>query len=274
VSAFRCTSSGYGHHAQIVECRHCSYTYANPRWTTEEIITAYGDVEDETYAEEREGRELTFTKHLHHMETFTGNGQGRTLLDVGAYIGVFVDIAQKAGWDACGVEPSRWGVEIAQQNNLPVIEGTLDSPELQGKQFDVVTMWDVIEHVDDPKGELEKAYALTKPGGWIVAHTMDIDSLTAKLMGRRWPWLMTMHIHYFSQKTLGQMITDVGYKVVWSGAQGRYLRMKYLVSRVGGLSPFLGKMTDGVVRGLNLGERAVPVNFGDLFTVYAQKPVE
>ena len=274
VSAFRCTSSGYGHHAQVVECRHCHYVYASPRWTTEEIITAYGDVEDETYAEEREGRELTFTKHLKHMEKFTDAGNGRKLLDVGAYIGVFVEIAQRAGWDASGVEPSSWAVEIAKSRHVPVIYGTLDSPQVQGQQFDAITMWDVIEHVDDPRAELRKAFDLLKPGGWIAVHTMDIDSLTAKLMGRRWPWLMSMHIQYFSQTTLAQMITDVGYDVVWSGVQGRYLRMKYLVSRVGGLSPMLGKITDGVVRGLNLGGKAVPINFGDLFTVYAQKPSE
>ena len=271
VSAYRCTSVGYGTHAQIVECRHCHYVYANPRWTPDELIDAYQAVEDETYAQEREGRELTFQRHLDHMSRYVGAGDGRKLLDVGAYIGVFVEIAQKAGWDAFGIEPSEWGVDVAQQKGLPVIQGTLDSPVLQGKQFDLVTMWDVIEHVADPRAELAKAYQLLKPGGWIVVHTMDIDSLMAKLMGGRWPWLMTMHVHYFSQRTLGEMLEQVGFKVAWSGARGRYLRLGYLAGRVAGISPIAGKIADWSVQTFGLARIPVPINLGDLFTVYAQK---
>ena len=161
---------------------------------------------------------------------------------------------------------------MAQRQGLNVIHGTQDAPELHGKQFDVVTMWDVIEHVDDPSGEIGKAYGLLAPGGWLVVHTMDISSLVAKLMGARWPWLMDMHIHYFSQKTLGQMLKKNGFEVVWSGAEGRYLRLNYLVSRVEALSRPLGRITNWIVNGLHLGHVAVPLNFGDLFTAYARRP--
>lgn len=273
VDAFRCTNPGYGHHPQIVECKHCGFVYANPRWSPDELTMAYEAVEDETYSEEREGRELTFSKHLQAMEKHTGAGNGRSLLDVGAYIGVFVEVARKAGWDAIGVEPSEWATQEAQKQGLPVYQGTQDAPDIQGKLFDVVTMWDVIEHVDDPNGEIAKAYTLLKPDGWLVLHTMDVDSLTAKVMGSRWPWFMDMHLYYFSQRTMADMLRRNGFDVVWSGAQGRYLRMGYLASRVEGWQASLGKLAHGVVDGLNLRATAVPVNFGDLFTVYAQKKV-
>ncbi len=69
--AFRCTSAGYGHHAQIVQCNHCGYVYANPRWDSDELIVAkHGAVEDETYVLERIGRRLTFERHLQHFERF------------------------------------------------------------------------------------------------------------------------------------------------------------------------------------------------------------
>lgn len=273
VDAFSCTSSGYGSHAQIVECVHCGYVYANPRWDAADILDAYTAVEDDTYVVERVGRELTFSKHLKDMEKFTGPGNGRALLDVGAYIGVFVEVAQNAGWQACGIEPSAWAVRVGHQRQLPIIHGTLDAPELQGKQFQVITMWDVIEHVADPSAEIHKAYQLLAPGGWLVVHTMDIDSRIAKVMGARWPWLMDMHIHYFSQRTLGQMLQKNGFSVVWSGAQGRYMRLNYLVTRIAGLNRTLGKIATKLVHGLHLSQTAVPVNFGDLFTVYAQRPL-
>jgi 2-polyprenyl-3-methyl-5-hydroxy-6-metoxy-1,4-benzoquinol methylase len=255
-----------------VTCRRCSYVYANPRWDSAEVLAAYGDVQDTTYAAERAGRELTFSKHLADMERRIGPAQGRSLLDVGAYIGVFVEVAQRAGWNAFGVEPSRWAVDLARTRGLPVLLGTQHAPALAGLQFDVITMWDVIEHVTDPLDELRKAYGLLKPGGAIVVHTMDIDSLTARLMGERWPWLMDMHIHYFSRRTLAAMLQKAGFEVQWSGAQGRYLRLGYLATRVGGLHAGLGRAVLRLVERLDLASVPVPVNFGDLFTVYAVRP--
>lgn len=272
VRAFRCTHSGYGHHAQIVKCHHCGYVYANPQWEAAELLQLYGEVEDETYVEERAGRRLTFQKHLHHFEKFTGPSNGRKLVDVGAYIGVFVEIALEAGWDACGVEPSSWGVQTAQANGLPVIEGTQDTLLEDDVRFDALTMWDVIEHVPDPSAELAKAYKLLNPGGYIAVHTMNVDSLMARLLKSRWPWFMAMHIHYFSQKTLTQMMTNNGFEIVWVGTRGRYLRLNYLASRLEGLNRGLGRFAHAVINGLGIAQIAVPVNFGDLFTVYGRKP--
>jgi len=272
VSAFRCTSATYGRHPQIVQCRHCGHVYANPRWQGDDLLDAYQAVEDEAYVRERQGRELTFTHHLADLEKVTGPPAGRMLLDVGAYIGVFVEVARASGWEACGVEPSAWAVRAARRRNLPIIRGTQASPQLAGRRFDVITMWDVIEHVDDPAAELARAYQLLKPGGWIAVHTMDVDSLAARLMGRRWPWLMDMHVHYFNRRTLPQLLRKQRFEVIWVGAQGRYLRLAYLATRVEGINRALGRWLTRLVRRLGLTQLVVPVNLGDLFTVYARRP--
>jgi ubiquinone/menaquinone biosynthesis C-methylase UbiE len=272
VRAFRCTSATYGSHPRIVECAHCHFVYANPRWPSDKLIAAYAAVEDETYVAERAGRELTFRRHLRDLERFTGPPNGRTLLDVGAYIGVFVEVAQETGWQATGVEPSAWAAGVGQRRGLRIIEGTLNAPELRGKQFDVITLWDVIEHLDDPAAELGKVYRLLRPGGLVAVHTMDVDSLAARLMGRRWPWLMDMHLHYFSRRTLGQMLAQADFIPLKVGPQGRYLRLNYLATRLEGLSRAAGWLMSRLVRLLRLGRLAVPVNIGDLITAYAQKP--
>ena len=272
VEAFRCTSAEYGEHTQIVQCHECGYVYSNPTWDSDELLSAYNDVEDTTYVNEHEGRILTFSKHLQALEKVAGSGQGRTLLDVGAYTGVFVEVACQAGWDAVGIEPSNWAVAQAQSRGVPVLQGTLSDEALQTRTFDVVTLWDVIEHVDDPAEILRQSFERLKPGGMLAIHTMDIDSLTARLMGARWPWLMAMHIHYFSKQTLAEMVRRIGFDVAWIGTEGRYLRMGYLATRLGGLSSTLGRVAQHTVDRFGWTDVAVPVNFGDLFTVYAVRP--
>jgi ubiquinone/menaquinone biosynthesis C-methylase UbiE len=228
-------------------------------------------VQDPLYVAERAGRILTFDHHLKPMELFTGPAAGRRLLDVGAYTGVFVEIAMQHGWNAWGIEPSAWAVEEARRNGLQMISGTLESAELADGSYAVVTMWDVIEHLTDPLGTLRAAWRALEPGGYLVVHTMDLDSLFAKVMGRRWPWFMEMHLYYFTRKTLQAMLEKAGFSVAWMGAQGRYLQAGYLSSRVTALSPRAGHYLEGVVGKLGLTNQPLRINLGDLFTVYARK---
>ena len=269
VEAFRCTSPGYGRHHTIVQCKNCGLVYTNPRIDGSKILDSYEAVEDPLYLEERDGRVLTFERHLRPLEKV--KAPPGKLLDVGAYTGVFVEIAAQHGWEAAGVEPSRWAVEQAREHGLHMIEGTLATSGLADGALDVVTMWDVIEHVADPLGEMRQAQRLLKTGGLLVVHTMDIDSLFARVMGGRWPWLMEMHIYYFTRRTLKAMLEQAGFMVVRIEPQGRYLRLGYFATRIGGFSPLLGRLLGRMFRLLRVSELPLPLNFGDLVTAYAIK---
>jgi 2-polyprenyl-3-methyl-5-hydroxy-6-metoxy-1,4-benzoquinol methylase len=270
-SAYRCTSAGYGLHHTIVQCQQCGFVYTNPRWVGDAIINHYVAVEDPLYLQEREGRVLTFQHHLKPLHAVTGPPAGRRLLDVGCYTGIFVEIAAAAGWEAWGVDPSSWAVGEALKSGLNVVEGTLSAADFPDEHFDVVTSWDVIEHVSDPAAEIREAYRVLKPGGTLVVHTMDIDSLFARVMGHRWPWFMEMHLFYFSRKTLVQMVEGVGFQVLRCVPQGRYTRLGYLVTRVRAFSRPVAWLMEKVVRAFHLSGLAVPINLGDLVTLYAQK---
>jgi len=272
-SAFRCTSTGYGRHYAIVQCQQCGLVYANPRKNGMEVLEKYVKVEDPLYFEERQGRVITFGKHLRPLHYVTGPPNGRTLLDIGAHIGVFVEVANKAGWKAVGIEPSHWSVEIARQAGIELIEGTLVSSGLPDNYFDVVTLWDVIEHLSDPMTELKHVFRVLKPGGWVVIHTMNIESVFARLMGSKWPWLMEMHLYYFSARTLRCLLETIHFQWKISQPQGRYLRLGYLVSRLKPFSYNLMTMLDKLIKTVHLDSMPVAINLGDLITVYAQKPL-
>ncbi len=271
-SDFRCTSAAYGIHPPIVRCRVCGLVYANPRWDSSVVRESYSIVEDQTYVEEREGRVLTFSRNLQPFEALVAKNSGtRRLLDVGCHIGVMVELAQARGWEAWGVEPSTWAAEQARARGLRVVTGTLTDANLKEDYFDVVTMWDVIEHLTDPAAEVRQVHRVLQPGGVFAIHTIDIESWFARLMGNRWPWLMEMHLYYFSPRTLSKMLEHNGFKIISWNVQGRYLRLGYFITRIEPYSKLLYRLLDAVISRLNWRNIAIPINFGDLFTLYGYK---
>jgi hypothetical protein len=133
-------------------------------------------------------------------------------------------------------------------------------------------MWDVAEHLLDPQADIRQVARLLKPGGVFCVHTINIDSLFARAMGKRWPWLVEMHNYFFSPQTLGAIVEKAGLRVEKWQVQGRYLHLGYLLSRLAGWSVPLGRIAEGLARALHIEHWLVPVNFGDLFTLYARKP--
>jgi 2-polyprenyl-3-methyl-5-hydroxy-6-metoxy-1,4-benzoquinol methylase len=269
--AYNCTNFGYGVHHAIVKCRRCGLVYANPRFAQGDLIEEYEQVVDPLYEQERQGRVLTFERHLKPLERMMGDHRGKRILDVGAYTGIFVEIAQQHGWHAYGTELSQWAAQLSRERGLNVKTGTLEQAAFPDDFFDVATSWDVVEHLNDPKMHLREIHRVLKPGGVLAVHTIDIDAPFARIMGPRWPWLMEMHIVYFSRRTLAAMLTEVGFQVIRAEAQGRYQKVSYLVSRLRAVNDALWRVGDGVVRRLHVDQLAVPINLGDLVTTYAVK---
>jgi 2-polyprenyl-3-methyl-5-hydroxy-6-metoxy-1,4-benzoquinol methylase len=274
IERYRCTSSGYGRHYAVVQCRRCGLVYASPRGADEEIRQSYEDVVDPLYVEERRGRVLTFARNFRPLQALVAGLAHPRLLDVGCYAGIFLEIAAQQGWEAWGVEPSVWAGEQARRNGLQVITGTLETAALPPASFDVVTLWDVIEHLTDPRAELRRVNRLLKPGGWVCIHTIDIGSLLPRLLGPRWPWLMEMHLYYFSHRTLAHMLEIEGFQVGRQFTQGRYLLLDYLLAQATAISPGLSRVLRESARRLGIGQWPISINTGDLFTTFARKVSE
>lgn len=285
VERYRCTSSGYGRHHAIVQCTRCGLVYASPRGGDDAIRQSYEEVVDELYVEERRGRVLTFERNFRPLLALVAGQSGALgslaapappprLLDVGCYTGIFLEIVTQHGWEAWGVEPSRWAAEEARRRGLRVIPGTLASANFAPHSFDVVTLWDVIEHLTDPKAELLRINRLLKPGGAICIHTIDIGSLLPRILRSRWPWLMEMHLYYFSRRTLARMLEATGFQVTRQFCQGRYVLLDYLLAQLGGYSPNLSRALRAGAARLGIGQWPVPINTGDLFTTFARKTAE
>jgi len=134
------------------------------------------------------------------------------LLDIGAGFGAFVHAAQGRGWDAHGVEPSTTGVRRAKEQfpNADIIHGTLADIPLD-LTFDVITMWDVVEHLDDPMDLMHEARKRLRPGGLLVVETGNYQSAERSQAGLAWWGYQSDHRWYFTPDTLSRMLHDSGF---------------------------------------------------------------
>lgn len=212
----------------IVRCRQCGLVYVNPRYqdqALQEIYTrvyyAHDGINDgldffgyDNYLDDEENIKITFAKRLKTIERYASRGK---LLDIGCATGFFLDLARSRGWDVVGSEVSQFSVRYARERfGLDVHLGTLEKLHFDAQSFDAITMWDVIEHVPDPMGELQEVRRVLRDGGLLSIITPDVGSPVARLLGRRWEEFRRVreHVYFFSRRTMTEVLRKVGFEVL------------------------------------------------------------
>jgi 2-polyprenyl-3-methyl-5-hydroxy-6-metoxy-1,4-benzoquinol methylase len=164
--------------------------------------------------------------------------RGAALLDVGANFGLFVTAA--AGeLDATGIEPSAAIVARARAAGAPLEVGSIDEadPRFEGR-FDVVTLFDVIEHLSDPDAALRRCHGYLKPGGHLFITTPDLGSVMARVLGRHWYYVdFDEHVALFTRDHLRTVLGRTGFTVLAERTIGRRYRLSYIHRRLA----FLGR---------------------------------
>ena len=166
-----------------------------------------------------------FHKTLMTLKRFKPGGR---ILDIGCATGVFLDMAKKEGYKPQGLDISKYASEYAKSNfNVDVFTGYLENAPFPKKSFDIITMWDFIEHVNDPKATLKKAASLVKEDGIILILTTNEYSLMCWLGNLMYKCSFGIikkpaelihpvhHITHFSEKTLKRMLHEAGLKPVY-----------------------------------------------------------
>jgi SAM-dependent methyltransferase len=264
--AFHCTSFGHRRHPAIWRCRDCRLLFQSPRPTEAELLAAYGAVEDPVYLAESQNRVLTFRRALRLL----GEPRGRRLLDVGAYVGLFVEVARDAGFEAEGLELSRWAAAEARRRGLAVRNETVEERARSGARYDVVTLWDVLEHLADPRRDLGHARQLLRPGGRLVLSTLDAGSLVARALGSRWPWLMDMHLFYFDRRNLTRLLEGQGFRVLARRDYVHTVSAGYLLRKLEASFP-AARPLSRLARALLPAGMPVPVSLGDNVAFVAER---
>jgi 2-polyprenyl-3-methyl-5-hydroxy-6-metoxy-1,4-benzoquinol methylase len=154
--------------------------------------------------------ELLQRKAVRQIEQFYPR-KGR-LLDVGCGTGVFLLAAQQSGWDTLGLEGNPQAAAEARTRARNVKQGDLADEQWASASFDVVTLWQVLEHLPEPLPILRKLREALKPGGFLFVAVPNAASLQAKLLGRRWfNFQNPTHLIHFTFGTLSHLLSKAGF---------------------------------------------------------------
>ncbi|MDP1721727.1 MAG: class I SAM-dependent methyltransferase [Candidatus Gottesmanbacteria bacterium] len=241
--------------------------YRKEYFTGDQSRAAY-----ENYEHDKPYIQANMRKFLRLISGFKPDGK---LLDVGCALGFFVELSQRQGYDAHGIDPSDYAIKKAKKlvGSSLIEKCVLSDVSKRPKSFDVVTMFDVFEHLSDPGKDLETVHALLKDDGIVVIATGDTASIFAKILGRRWTFFSPpQHIHYFNRVNMATLLRKKGFEPVLWTRIGKWLSLRYVLhlARTGGESK-IAEYLYRFVNILRLGELPLYLPVRDNMVVIARK---
>ncbi len=205
---------------------------------------------------------------MKELESYKKKGK---LLDIGCYTGFFLELARDNGWEVEGLDPSNWASEYARKNfGLKVQSNLIENMDFPENNFDVITMWDVIEHLTNPIIALKKIQKILKSDGVFILTTYLMDSWEAKLLKSKYPFLMKMHLIHFTRKTLNYALEESGFEVLEIRTHIRILRLSYFIGRFKAYNKTISKILLKLVNILHIADWTIRVPSLGLVTVFAK----
>jgi 2-polyprenyl-3-methyl-5-hydroxy-6-metoxy-1,4-benzoquinol methylase len=260
----------------IVDCVSCGLTYMLETISPQELLDYYGKAyydgtQEDGYADyvgRRETRKAHFRSLLPKLRRYLSTVSPR-VLDVGCATGFFLEVMQEAGGVVQGVDISAYASDYARRElGLDVRTGTLEDAGFPQGAYDLVTLWDVLEHLSNPKGCLETVHNLLKADGLLVVSTGDISGATARIYRAEWELMAPPgHLFYFSRRTLFAMLRRVGFVPMDCDSDGAFL----VNQRKEGVSTPLQQVIQKVHRNRWLNALLRRLRLGSIMTVYAKK---
>ena len=262
--------------ATYYRCRGCSFIFQHPAPAPEDFH-AYADSEYETgmYREYVLAKPMKLEHFRRRLKAIQAHVPKGRLLDVGCSSGFFLEVAAEAGYDVQGLEFSKNAIAGAAPHIQPLItKARVDeiACEREGS-YDVITAFDIIEHLDQPLVFLTQARRLLRRDGRLVLSTPDAGHWLRYVMGARWPMLQPMqHISLFSGNALLLALTNTRFRPTVLCPAHKVLSWEYLIGQVSALNPLLHSA-------LTLATRVIPrrsmrawrdINIGELLAVAAK----
>lgn len=225
---------------QIHECLNCGLLFTEPRPTKERIGEYYKSEEYYSHQENKKGLipkiyenvKAINLKAKYKMAT-KGLEKG-IILDIGCGVGDFLHMMEQNGWETIGIEPSADAKDIARKRMKAKLLSPEEITNLKEESLDLITMWHVLEHVDDIKSEVQHLYRLLKRGGRLVLALPNFQSFDAQYYKQFWAaYDVPRHLNHFCRKSIDKIFSDSVLrlkqtdKLIWDAYYISYMSEKY-----------------------------------------------
>lgn len=199
----------------MVKCNNCGLVFLNPQ-PDEKFLSQF-------YVFNYYGNQSFFYYIFSFINNFIIKNKATLILkrkkgkilDIGCGDGDFLNFMKDRGWQVYGVEPSKSGAKLSKQKlKTNIYNIVLSKVRFPKQYFDVVTMWHVLEHVDNSYDALKEVRRITKNNGLLIVAVPNIDSFQAKIGGKKWFHLdVPRHLYHFSPETLRKLLEKNGFKI-------------------------------------------------------------
>lgn len=200
---------------QIFECLHCGLLFTEPRPTKDKIGEYYKSEEYYSHQENKKGfipKLYESIKAINLKAKYKiatkGIKKGK-VLDIGCGVGDYLHTMETEGWETIGIEPSEEAKAIAKKRMKAQIYSPEEIDELKNESFDLITMWHVLEHVDDLKTEIAHLEKLLKRGGRLVLALPNYKSYDANYYKEHWAaYDVPRHLNHFCKISIGNIFKN------------------------------------------------------------------
>jgi SAM-dependent methyltransferase len=258
-------------------CAACELIFIDPIPGPRELAAFYeanffagGEAGYRNYEREQAWRRKNYQRDIRVIESLAKPGR---VLDVGCATGHFLEALPEA-WDKYGVEVSAYAGEEARRRFGDRIQiAPLQEARYDDASFDLVTLWETVNHMLDPVGDLRAVHRLLRPGGLMAISVGDVASGLARLTGKFWYHVTPpVHLWYFTPRTMEFLFRTIGFETVKRHYPGKHVDLSTSLERLRETTSSPGLTR--VCRWLGArawAQRTLYINLRDTMYVYARK---
>lgn len=261
----------------ILRCSECATMFADISLSDEEISNLYSKnyffgEEYSDYIKDKSVFERNFNLRLKVLETFLDDVQEKCLLEIGSAYGFFLNLVRNRFKSVLGFDISKSGVEYAKKHlGLDVRSEDFLKYDFGNERFDVICLWDTLEHIQDPQLYLEKISCLLKKGGLVAITTGDVESMNARWRKEKWRLLHPpTHLYYFSKKSIGRLLSRYNFEIIYNKYCGFYRSIDNVVYNI-----FVLRNKNNLIyncfKNSSLTQLCIYINLYDVFYIVARK---
>ncbi len=193
--------------AYLCQCLSCSFVFSQRIPTQKELKNHY-----EKYGRDDYLSPITINRYNELLDEFEKYRKTNKILDVGCGIGYFLEVAKQRGWEVYGTEYTDKAVEICEAKGINMNQGKLSIDNYEPESFDIITSFEVIEHINNPIEEIQNFYSLLRKGGLTYVTTPNFNSLLRYRLKEKYDVICyPEHLSYYTPKTIKYLFCSIGF---------------------------------------------------------------